>query len=275
VSFGLVCPRGRRTASAAPVRVAKIQGLVRIAEQRRGARLDSAGFGRRRCRACRCRPCCRAYEGENYCAHTSLSRSSATAVWIPAAIGSVKFPFRTPEWVVTRAEVLKVSKRQSRPDFALRLFNLKTPAELIQLCRLNAIDFVVVGPDAPPVTLPKRRNVHCHDCLQPELHPSADAALFERVRGGSERCRPECREWLRPVRTAYLQVRRVEEPRVVRGTSTRGEAGDTRRPEAAFWRATPARSDWSRAGLPPPQLCHVKGSSDFSLLAILSKLTYN
>ena len=86
-------------------------------------------------------------------------------------------------------------------------------------CRLNAIDFVVVGPDAPPVTLPKRRNVHCHDCLQPELHPSADAALFERVRGGNERCRPECREWLRPARTAYLQVRRVEEPRVVRGTS--------------------------------------------------------
>jgi hypothetical protein len=28
---------------------------------------------------CRCRQCCRAYEGENYYAHTSLSRSSATA----------------------------------------------------------------------------------------------------------------------------------------------------------------------------------------------------
>jgi hypothetical protein len=31
------------------------------------------------------------------------------------------------------------------------------------------------------------------------------------------------------------------------GCRPRGEAGDTRRPEAAFWRATPARSDWSRA----------------------------
>src|SRR5438552_1763108 len=68
------------------------------------------------------------------------------------------------------------------------------------------------------VTLPNRRNAHSSDHSHPWLHPSASVAWFERARGGSERFRPECREWLRPARIACLQGRPVEGPRVVRGT---------------------------------------------------------
>ena len=41
--------------------------------------------------------------------------------------GLVKFTFWTPGWVASRSEILEVSDRQSRPDFALQLFNLTTP----------------------------------------------------------------------------------------------------------------------------------------------------
>jgi len=45
--------------------------------------------------------------------------------WI--RMGLVKFTFWTPGWVASRSEILEVSDRQSRPDFALQLFNLTTP----------------------------------------------------------------------------------------------------------------------------------------------------
>src|SRR5207245_2135483 len=77
-------------APAAPMPAASA-AVTHQLKGRRGAKLDRAGFGRRGCRLCRHgRQCCRAYEGKNYCAHTSLSRSSATAVWIAAAIVAIR-----------------------------------------------------------------------------------------------------------------------------------------------------------------------------------------
>jgi integrase len=43
----------------------------------------------------------------------------------------VKFRFWAPGWVASRAEIVWVSKRESPPDFPLRLFNLTRPRKLL------------------------------------------------------------------------------------------------------------------------------------------------
>jgi hypothetical protein len=55
-------------------------------------------------------------------ASTCLHQSS-TACWIVRQ-GFVKFTFWAPGWVASQAEILEAARRQSWPDFALRLFNL-------------------------------------------------------------------------------------------------------------------------------------------------------
>jgi hypothetical protein len=49
--------------------------------------------------------------------------------------GFVKFTFWAPGWVASQAEILEVARRQSWPDFALRLFNLTMPLDLFALDR--------------------------------------------------------------------------------------------------------------------------------------------